>query len=212
VADEPRDLIALVRPRRRQIGPEKRVPEEADRDDRQYPAGGTPHGFQHQHDQQDAECDVPVVRQDRAVEKVVAAGDEIRRGRDAADRQSPVPPPHAVPEALGQRKDEESEQQHEGDVGRAQVLGAHDGVGGIEMKQRHHHRYSGHERGEPAGELVVHTLLALDHGLGALERLPAHLGGGLVDADDFFAHRSPPKRKSPASGLDGASFGARRLS
>ncbi|MNC90891.1 hypothetical protein D3C83_70450 [compost metagenome] len=49
------------------------------------------------------------------------------------------------------------------------------------------------------------ALLALDHLLGARQRLGAHFLGRLVQPGDVLAHRSPSqKQKGPASCLDGA--------
>jgi hypothetical protein len=105
-----------------------------------------------------------------------------------------VPTPAAVAEAARERKDEEGEKEHERDVRRAQMLRPHDVVRGVEMEERHRHRHRCNERGEPADELVMDALLALDHLLGARERIAAHLGRGLVQADGFLAH----KEKAPA--------------
>ena len=101
-------------------------------------------------------------------------------------------------EALRHRKDQEAQEQHERDMDRAQVLGAHDRVRGVEVKYRHHDRDQRDERRDPAGQLVLHALLALDHLLGARERLLAHLRGRLMQAGDFFAHRSMKKPRQHA--------------
>ena len=62
----------------------------------------------------------------------------------------------------------------------AQVLRADNRVGGVEMEKRHHHGHHGDQRREPALQLVLDALLALDHLLGALQGLLAHLGGRRV--------------------------------
>jgi hypothetical protein len=54
----------------------------------------------------------------------------------------------------------------------------------------------------------VDTLLALDHLLGALERLAADLRGRLVQADGFFAHN----KKAPPGAPGGALSRSRKLS
>ncbi|HEV8094234.1 MAG TPA: hypothetical protein VGP71_00825, partial [Burkholderiales bacterium] len=61
----------------------------------------------------------------------------------------------------------------------------------------------GDEGGHPARELVGDALFFLDHFLGALQRLRADFGRGLVQQRDVFAPRLATQ-KSPASGLDGA--------
>ena len=209
VADEPRQLVALVGPRRRQEGAEEGVEQEAERDHRHDPAGGAAHRLEDQHRQRDAENDVPAVGQDRAVEEVVPAGDEVHGAGHAGEREQPVPPHDAVAVAPRDRENEEREEQHERDVDRPQVLRAHDGVGGVKVKERHRHRNGGDEDGEHARELVVDTLLALDHLLGAMQRFFADLLRRLVQPRDLFAHRSSRKKKGPASALDGALAGCR---
>src|SRR5262245_37752535 len=108
-----------------------------------------------------------------------------------------------MPVAFRHRENEEREEQDERHVNRAQVLGAHDGVGGIQVEERHDDRHGGDESRERARQLVLDALFALDHFLGAPERFLAYLSGGLVQPLDFLAHRSPSKRKSPASALAG---------
>jgi hypothetical protein len=214
VADEARDLVVLVRPGRRQHLAEERVQQEAGGDDRHHPARGAPHRFQDQQSEPDAEHDVPGVRQDRAVEEIVAARDQIDGGADGGRGQQPVPPHDAVLVAPRHGEDEEAQEQHDRDVDRAQVLGAHDGVGGVEVKQRRADRHRGDEDGEPAREAVLHPLLALDHLLGARQRLGADFLGRLVQPRDVFAHLpllrlKAPQTKSPASdggALRGAGF------
>ena len=102
------------------------------------------------------------------------------------------------------REHEEGEHQNERDVRRAQVLGAHDVISGIEMEYRHRDGDRRNESRAPAREAVLHALFLLDHRLGAPQRLLADLGRRLVQSRDFFAHCSPPERKSPASMLVGA--------
>src|SRR5439155_686071 len=84
VADEARDLVALVRPGRRQIRPEEGIEQEAGGDHRHDPAGRAAHRLEHQHDQRDTEEHVPVVRRDRAVEEIVALDHEV--GADLGGR------------------------------------------------------------------------------------------------------------------------------
>ena len=91
VADQARNLVVLVRPGRRQDFAEERIEQEARGDERQDPAGGAPHRLEDEQHEHDAEEDVPVVRQDRAVEEIVAAGDEVDRGGDAGERRAPSP-------------------------------------------------------------------------------------------------------------------------
>jgi hypothetical protein len=189
VADEARNLVALVRPGRRQVRAEEGVKQEADGDHRHDPAGGAAHRLQHQHDQRDAEEDVPIVRGDRAVEEIVALADEPGTDGNAEQRERPVPRHHAVTEAPRDGEYEERQEEHECHVRRAQHLRAHDLVGGVEVEQRHHHRGQGDERRHGAGELVLDALFLLDHLLGPLQRLFADLGGRLMDAGDFFAHK-----------------------
>src|SRR5688572_14932682 len=102
------------------------------------------------------------------------------------------------------REHEEGEHQNERDVRRAQVLGAHDVISGIEMEYRHSDGDCRHESRAPAREAVLHALFLLDHRLGAPQRLLADLGRRLVQSRDFFRHCSPSKLKSPARTLVGA--------
>jgi hypothetical protein len=208
VADQARQLVALVGPRRRQVGAEEGVRHEAQGDDRHHPPGGAAHRLEDHERERHAESDVPVVRQDRAVEEIVAAGDQVGGGGDARRGERPVPGHDAVLEAPRQRKDEEGEEQHRGDVDRPQVLGADDGIGGVQVEQRGGHRDGSDERGEPAREPVLHALLALDHLLGPRQRLGAHFLGRLVQPRDVFAHCLPLRKpKAPPADWTGLSRG-----
>ena len=155
-------------------------------------------------DQRHAEDDVPVVGHDRAVEELVAARDQVDRGGDARQREQPVPPHDAVAEAPRDREDQEGKEQHEA------RRGSRAGARGARWRRRcrggtatspppPRRRSAASQPGVP----VLDALLALDHLLGARERLRADLRGGLVQPRDLFAHR-PPQMKSPASSLDGA--------
>ena len=137
-ADQAADLVALVRPRRRQVGPAQRIGDERRRDHRHDPAGGAPHRLEHQHDQRDAERDVPGQRRGVAVGEVVAAVDQVDHDRDRQRDGQPVPPHDAVAKAPGQREHQEVQAQHERHVQRPQRLRRHDGVGGVEVERRHH--------------------------------------------------------------------------
>ena len=62
LADELPDVEAAMRPGLRQVRTEIRVGEESERDDRHDPAGGAARRLEQQHDEDDAEHDVELVR------------------------------------------------------------------------------------------------------------------------------------------------------
>ena len=78
-----------------------------------------------------------------------------------------VEPLDAVAEARGERKQQETQQKHEGDVGVAQLVRRHDIVGGVEVEQRHRDGDPGHDSAGPARKPVgsafflLHVLLGL---------------------------------------------------
>ena len=74
----------------------------------------------------DAEERVGGAGQRVAVPEIVAAGEQVGDRRDAEQRADHVPPHEAVAEALGDREQQEHEQQHEADVHRTQHLRRHD--------------------------------------------------------------------------------------
>ena len=128
----------------------------------------------------DAEDDVERGRQRRPVGEVLAALDGVKEDRGGDEPQGDIEPADAVAIALGERKHQEAQHQHEGDVGVAQRLGGDDGKIGkrpgagdrrVEMEQAHDDRDGGHRRTGPAGEPVGDALLGLHEGLGLAQLL-----------------------------------------
>ena len=184
-ADQAADLVALVRPRRRQVRAGERVGDEAERDHRHDPAARPAHRLEDEDDQADAEDDVPVVRRGVAVGEVVAAEDRVDDDRHRQRRRQPVPPHDAVAKAPRDRKDQEAQEEDEGDVDRPQHLRRHDRVGAVEMERRHHEGDEANEAAEPALQLVGRAFFFLDVLLGTQQRLCAddgRLGRGHVAA------------------------------
>jgi hypothetical protein len=170
-ADQAREVVALVRPRRGQERPGERVGDEGERDRRHDPAARAPHRLEDERHEREPERDVPAVGRRVAVGEVVAALDRIDDDRDRERGADPVPPHHAVAKALRDRKDEKAQEQHERDVHRPERLRRHDRVRGVEVECRHRERRQANEAAEPAVQLVGCAFFLLDELLGALERL-----------------------------------------
>ena len=171
VADQPRQVVAAMGPGRRQMRTEHRIGDEQHRHDRHDQPGGAPRRLQQQHDEDDADDDVPAVGRGGAVGEIVAAPQRIDDGRDRNDARHDVPPAHAVAKPHRQRKQQEAQHQREGDVGVAQFLGRNDRVGRIEMEQAHHHGDGGRDPPRPAHQPVGGAFLGLDEGFRLQQRL-----------------------------------------
>ena len=156
MADEPRQVIAAMRPGRRQMRPEHRIGDEEQRDDRHDRPGGAPRRLQQQHDEDEADDDVQAVRRGGAVGEIVAAPQRIADGGDGEDAGQDVPPAHAIAEPHRHREQQEAQHQRERHMDIAQFLGRNDRVGGIEMKQAHHHGDGGGDsfRPSPSADLL----------------------------------------------------------
>ncbi len=166
MADEAREVVAAVGPGRRQMGTEQRIGDEKEGDDRHDPARGAPRRLQQQHDEDHAERDVGAVGRRGAVGEVLAAQERIAEDPDRGRRRDHVPHADAVTEPGRERKEQEAQHHHEGDVGVAQRLGRDDVVGGVEMEQAHRDRDRGDDRAGPAGEPVDHALFGRDEFFG----------------------------------------------
>ena len=198
MADQPRQVVAAMGPWRRQMRPEHRIGDEQHRHHGHDQPGGAPRRLQHQHDEDDADDDVPAVGRGGAVGEVFAAPQRIDDGRDRKDAGHHVPPAHPVAEPRCQRKQQEAQHQREGDMGVAQFLGRNDRVGRIEVEQAHHHRDGGRDPSRPAHQPVGGAFFGLDEGFRPLQRL-------VGDGDDLVIGRRralywivaamlPPKR------------------
>ena len=162
--DQPRQVVAAMGPGRRQMRAEHRIGDEQQRHHRHDRPGGAPRRFQQQHDEHHADDDVPAIGHGGAVGEIVAAPQRIDDGGHRDDAGHHVPPAHPVAEPRRQRKQQEAQHQREGDVGVAQLLRRHDGVGGVEMEQAHHHRDRGRDPAGPAHQPVGGAFLGLDEG------------------------------------------------
>ena len=114
-----------------------------------------------------------------AVGEVIAALDRVDQDGGADQSQHHIPPADAVAEPHRHRKQHEAQHQHEGDVRVAQRLRRDDGRpaerpgagdGGVEMKQRHHHRDGGGDVAGGAGQAVERALVGLDELFGLFQR------------------------------------------
>ena len=172
-ADQAADLVALVRPRRRQPGAGERVGDEAERDHRHDPAASCA-----------ASPRAPARSARRRTTMSHGSGDVLRSVKSSPPRTSrrstaiaerrrePVPPHDPVAEASRDREDQEAEEQHEGDVHRPQHLRRHDRVGACRGGTRPSRRRPGAtKRAEPALQPVGRAFLLLDVLLGAQQRL-----------------------------------------
>jgi len=170
VANEPRDVIAAVRPRLAQVRAEHRVNHEQHAYERHDPASSAARRFQHEQRQDHAEHHVQVGRDGAAIGEIVAAEDAVADDNERDRGPNPVPPHDAVTVAAGKREQQIAQEQHEADVHHAQLLRRHDGVGRIEVEERHDDGHHHHEAAEVAGQAVGRALLCLDVLLGLLER------------------------------------------
>ena len=214
VADEPRDVVAAVRPRLAQVRAEHRVGDKQHADERHDPARAAARRLQHQQRQDHAEHHVQVGRDGAAVGEIVAADETVADDEERQRHRDPVPPHDAVAEAAGEREQQEHQEQDEADVDHAQLLRRHDRVRGIQVEQRHHDGDRHHDAPEQAGEAVGRAFFRLDVLLGFLERRLVDrdvvLRGDLVNQPVFFvAHRArllpaaialPGNKKSSAWG------------
>ncbi len=166
-----------MRPGVRQVGAQKGIQQEAEADDGKNPPYGAAHGLHDQQDQRGAEENIPGLGARIAVGEIVAAHDQVRDDGDGQQRERPVPCHDAMAEAPRYGEHHEAQEQHEGDVHGAQDLRRHDGVGGVQVEQRHGHRDDGHEGAEPAGQAVGGAFLLLDVFLGLAQRLVVDDGG-----------------------------------
>ena len=203
MADELRNVIAAVRPRRRQIWPEISIGHERHRHARDDPAGCSPRRLEQQHDEDDAEHDVEMGRHGGAVSEFLAAFYGVDQDRRAGDAGGNVPPADVVAKPCRHRKQQEAQHQHEGDVGVAQRLGSDDGkIGerpsagnrGVEVKQRHRHRDRGDQRAGPADEAIDHAVLGLDIGLGFAQSVFRNGRDGWLSLGHVLGHVAPCPR------------------
>ena len=174
------DLVALVGPRRRQVGSEQGIGDEGCGDDRHDPAVGAAHGFEHHDDERYAEGDVPRVGRGVAVGEVIAALQQVDHDRNRACGGQPVPPHDAMAKAGAGGKHQEAQEQHKADVDWAQGLRGHDAVGGVEVERRHREGHRDDEDAQPALELVGSARLGLDEFFGLVARFVADGNGGRV--------------------------------
>ena len=195
MADQLVDAVAAMVPRRRQIGTRHRIGHEQDRNDGNDPADGAARRFQEDDDEHDADDDVGLGRDGRAIGEILAALEGVDQDPDRDGGQDNVEPLDAVAETLRQRKQQEAQHQHERDVGVAQRLRRHDrefaeqrrnaGDRRVEMEQRHPDRDRGDERRGEADEPVRRALLVLDEGFGLAQRLAGDRGAGEAGVDRF---------------------------
>ncbi len=177
VADQPRDVVAAVRPWRGQVRAGEGVGDEAADDHRHDPARGAPRGLDHERDHRHAEHHVEARGPGVAVGEAVAALDHVDDCGDGHQREDHVPPHEAVAVALGDREQHVRQEQHDADVDVAQVVGAYDRVGGVEVEGGARDRNGDEEAGEPAAVAVEAPLLLLDELLDLLELLLRELRG-----------------------------------
>ncbi len=191
MADDAAQIHAVMRPRRRQVLADDRIDKEADANRRHDPAGGAPRRFQHQQNQRAAEYLVPHIGIDRALEESVAAEQHVADDHQRNKSGHPVPPHDAVAELLGDRKQQEAEEQNKRDMDAAQDMRRHDAVCGVEVKDRHDHRQRGGHYAEGARQLVDCALFLLDVLLGLFNRLGRN--DGFVNDSVFdFRHDVSP--------------------
>ena len=160
--DQAGDVVAAMRPGRRQIFAEQRIKDEQDGDDRHDRAGGPARRFQHQHNKGDAEDHVPSFGHRGAVGEIVAAPKCVAHDADGEQTGEYIEPLNAIAEAGGHREQQETQHQHESQMGVAQRLRGDDVVGGIEVKQGHRHGDAGDGYCRPSGEAVAGALFLLD--------------------------------------------------
>ena len=207
VTDQARDVEAAMRPWRRQIRPEIGVEQEQHGDDRHDRAGGAARRFQYQQHEYAAEDDIPAFRHGGAVGEIVAAPQRVDDDADAGQRRNDIKPLNAIAETAGERKQRETQHQHEGDVNVAQLLRRHDVVGGKEMEQRHQDGDAHHRGAGPTGEAVTGALFLLDVFFGLAQALSGNRGIGF---QINVARHFPPK--APAPKADETLFAGRLLS
>ena len=215
MADHARQAEPAVGPRRRQIGAEHRISQKHHRHNRHDRAGGAARGFEHQQDEDAAKDHVPAVRHRGAIHEVVAAVQRVANDADAGDGRDHVEPLNAIAEAAGEREQQEAQQQHEGDVDVAQLLGRDDVVGGVEMEQRHDDGDAGDQHPRQAGEPIAGALFLLDVFFGLAQAFRRNRGirlqslshrfprGAFVRCPscyrpDLSGPRRPPQRALPA--------------
>ena len=177
VAGEPRDVIAAVCPRLRQIRTDHRVDDEQNDDERHDPARGPARRFQDQHDERHAENLVPQQRIRRAIVEIVSPVDDVGDDYHAEDGGGNVPPHDPVAKTGEHREEQERQEQDKAHMDRAHHLRRHDPVSRIEVKERHDHGDGRQSRRKPAAELVGFPLFLFDefnglfHGLFADDNL-----------------------------------------
>jgi hypothetical protein len=171
MADQPGQIVAAMGPWRRQMRAEHCIGDEQHGHDGHDQPGGAPRRLQHQHNEDDADDDVPAVGRGGAVGKVLAAPERIDDGRDRKDAGHHVPPAHPVAKPRRQRKQQEAQHQREGDVGVAQFLGRNDRVSRIEVEQAHHHCNGGRDPSRPSHQAVGRAFLGLDEQFSLMQRL-----------------------------------------
>ena len=171
MAGEPRDVVAAVRPRRREMRAHHRVDDEQDHDKGHDPARRPARGLQDQHDEGHAENLVPHHRGGRAIAEIVAPVEHVADDHHAEERAGDVPPHDAVAEAGQDREHEKRQEEGKPDVHRTQDLRRHDRVGRIQVKERHDHRNGGQAHCQPARELVGRALFLFDELLGLFQGL-----------------------------------------
>ena len=134
---------------------------------------GAPHRFEHQRDQRDAEGDVPRIGE--VLRSVKSSPPWIRYTTIATDSAQASQSHHMTRwrKRARDREHQEAQEQHEGDVHRAQRLRGHDGVGGVEVERRHPEGDGDHEDVQPAPQLVGRAFLVLDEYFGLVERFVA---------------------------------------
>ena len=140
-AGETRDVVALVRPRRRQV---------AARRARRRETARTMNGRIHVEVRRFASristiSATPttwsiVFGHRRAVAERIAAIEDVGDDRDRREREDDVPPHEAVAEALRHREEQKDQRERERDVHRPQDVRGHDLDGGIQVEHRHDDR------------------------------------------------------------------------
>ena len=171
VPDEPGEIVAAMRPGRRQIRPGHRVKDEQDGDDGHDRPGRAPRRLEQKHDEDAADDHVPAQRDGGAIGEIVAAGERVTECRDGEKTGDDVPPADTVAEARRHRKQKEAEQEDEGDVRVAQLLGRHDEIGRVEVEQAHGDGDEGRDVTGPSGQAVGRPLFGFDVGFSLAKSL-----------------------------------------
>jgi hypothetical protein len=177
VADEARDVVAAMRPRRRQPRADEGVEQEDADHDGHDPAGAAARRLDHERDQHDPEDHVPGRRVHVAVGEGVALPHHVDDGGHRDQRERRIPPLQPVAKALRRREQHVAEEEDDADVHFAQQVGADDAVGGVEVEGGARDRDRREEEREPAAIAVEAAFLFLDEFLEPRALRFGQLGG-----------------------------------